>query len=248
MFRTVWLPISIVFSVLVLQSLAVAEEDKAFPIVEEWSIPAKAGYTTEFMIALKEHAIWRRDNGDPWHWEYYSSQTGREDAGVLVRSADHEYGDLDTYTDSEFSAKAAKHWDEVVAPYAGVGTRYLRFQTPATYWPDENYTYLLIMPVEAERNSLKDLTEAAIVLNGIIREAGIESAGGLEYTWSGGGHAFQYVEGKKDWASTSPGSPLAVETHAAIVEKLGEEETEATYEAAHAYHNSNMRIYKRLEW
>jgi len=106
----------------------------------------------------------------------------------------------------------------------------------------------LISPLDVEQDLREDLVKAAVVLNDIVREAGLESAGGLEYTWSCGRPAFQYVEGRKDWASTSPGSPLADEMYAVILEKLGEEKTKATYEAAHAYHNSNMKIYKRLEW
>lgn len=247
MFRATWLLMSAVLCVLALQSPSSAEEDTAFLVTEEWSIPAKPGYTSEFMNALRAHAVWRHDNGDPWVWEFYSSQTGREDAGVLMRSIDHKYADV-AYVHSEFNQKAGKHWEETVAPYAGVGTRYLRFQTNARYWPEGTYDYLLISQVDAEPDSASTLVKAAAILTGIVREAGLDVAFGLEYTWAGGGRAYQYVDGYKDWASTSPGSPLAAEQNRLIMEKLGEEEANATYEAAHYRHTSEMKIYKRLDW
>ena len=75
MFRNIWLTVSIVASMLALQGLAVAEEDDALPIVEEWSISAKVGSESAFMDALKAHVIWRRDNDDPWTWNLYTPQT-----------------------------------------------------------------------------------------------------------------------------------------------------------------------------
>lgn len=247
MFRTIWLPLLAVFCVSAPQSPAAAEEDSALLVTEEWSIPAKVGFSSEFMAALREHAIWRRDNGDPWTWEFYTSQAGREDAGVLLRSTNHKYADA-AYVHSEFNKKAGKHWEETVAPYAGVGTRHLRFQTPVRYWPDGTYDYLLVSQVDVESDSAATLMKAAATLTDIVREAGLEVVYGLEYTWAGGGPAYQYVEGYKDWASTSPGSPLATKQHKVIVEKLGEEEANATYEAAQMLHTPKMKIYKRLDW
>jgi hypothetical protein len=247
MIRILLLSICIAVSPLVLPGVAIAEEDQSFPMVEEWVISAKAGSEDEFMDALKAHATWRRDNGDPWTWNIYTPQTGRMDTGVLIRSTDHSYSDIATYGASEFNQKAVRHWDETVAPYTGVATRYLRFQTPVRYWPDENYDYLLISQIDSKPDSSASLIKAAAVLHDIVREAGLESVGGLEYTWAGGGPAYQYVDAYKDWESTSPGSPLATEMNKLIVEKLGEEKANTTYEAAHIYHTSEMRIYKRLE-
>lgn len=247
MLRTTWLLILTVFCVLAPQSPVAAEEDMALLVTEEWSIPAKVGYSSEFMDALREHAIWRRDNEDPWTWKFYSSQAGKEDAGVLMRSSDHEYADV-AYVHSEFNKKAGKHWEETVAPYAGVGTRYIRFQTPVRNWPEGSYDYLLISQIDVESDSATNLVKSAKILYDIVREAGLETVYGLEYTWAGGGPSYQYVEGYKDWASTSPGSPLAAEQNKVIVEKLGEEKANATYEAAKMFHTSKMKIYKRLDW
>ena len=129
MLRTTWLLLLAVLCVSAPQSPVAAEEDMALLVTEEWSIPAKVGYSSEFMDALREHAIWRRDNGDPWTWKFYSSQAGKEDAGVLMRSSDHEYADV-AYVHSEFNKKAGKHWEETVAPYAGVGTSTLGSKLP----------------------------------------------------------------------------------------------------------------------
>jgi len=248
MVRILLFSILISVSQLALQGVTMAEEDMSLPMVAEWVIPAKAGFQKEFMDALKAHVVWRRDNKDPWTWNLYTQQTGRTDAGVLARSSGHTYVDISTYSESEFGQKAARHWEETVAPYTDVSTRYLRFQTPMSYWPDETYDYLLILQVDAKPDGDATLLKAAKVLDDIVREAELKTAGGLEYTWSGGGPSYQYVEGYKDWASTSPGSPLATETNELIVEKLGEDKANATYMAAQILHNSSMKIYKRLAW
>lgn len=248
MIRISLLNILIAVSPLVLPGVAMAEEDKSQPMVEEWVVSAKVGSETEFMDALRSHVDWRRENKDPWNWNLYTPQTGKMDTRVLIRSTGHEYVNIASYGESEFSQKAARHWDETVAPYAGVSTRHLRFQTPVSYWPDETYDYLLILQVDAKPDANATLLKAAMELDDIVRGADLEAVGGLEYTWAGGGPAFQYVEGHKDWASTSPGSPLAVKISNLVIEKLGEERANATYEAAQILHNPSMQIYKRLDW
>jgi hypothetical protein len=240
--------ILIAVSPLALQSVVMAEEDKSQPMVEEWVISANVGAETEFMNALKTHVAWRRENKDPWNWNLYTPQTGEMNTRVLIRSTGHEYASIASYGESEFSQKAARHWNETVAPYADVATRYLRFQTPVSYWPDDTYDYLLVLQVDAKPDTNATLLKAAMLLHGIVREAELEAVGGLEYTWAGGGPAFQYVEGYSDWASTSPGSPLATRMNDLVVEKLGEEKANATYEAAQILHNPSLQIYKRLDW
>lgn len=250
MIRLLLLSILVAVAPLALQSVAMAEEDNSQPMVEEWVVSAKVGSETEFMDALKTHVEWRRENKDPWSWNLYTPQTGKMNTRVLIRSTAHEYLSIASYGESEFNQKAARHWNETVASYAGVSTRRLRFQTPVSYWPDETYDYLLILQVDAKPDASATLLEAAKELHDIARESELEGAGvgGLEYTWAGGGPAYQYVEGHKDWASTSPGSPLAFELSKLVIEKLGEDKADETYEAAQIWHNPSMQIYRRLDW
>lgn len=235
---------------LALHGSAVAEEDNTFPVVEEWIISAKAGSESEFMAALKTHVIWRREHHDPWAWDLYTPQTGRFDTRVLIRSGGHKYQEIGTYAESEFNQMAGQHWDKTVAPYSGVATRYLRFQTDAGYWPDGKYDYLLIWQVDRnpDAEGRRSMYTATKTLYDILREAGVEAVHGLEYTWAGGGPSFQHVEGYQDWASTSPASSLTTKSDNAIVAKLGREKADEMYQAAGLVSTASMTIYRRLDW
>lgn len=235
---------------LALNGPALAEEDSSFPVVEEWIISAKAGSESEFMAALKAHVIWRRENHDPWTWDLYGPETGRMDAGILIRSTGHKYSELGAYAESDFNQMAGRHWDETVAPYSGVATRYLRFQTDAGNWPDGKYDYLLIWHVDIDRSGgdRGAVYKATKELYDILREAGVEAVHGLEFTWAGGGAPFQHIDGYKDWASTSPGASLAKESDSAIAKKLGREKADEMYQAAGLFAPPSMKIYRRLAW
>lgn len=66
--------------------------------------------------AIREHAQWREQNGDPWTWEIYELATGENLGDFYIRSGGHSWADFDAYEQAEFSAAAFEHYAATMAP------------------------------------------------------------------------------------------------------------------------------------
>ena len=74
----------------------------------------KADMQTQFETALKQHAQWRKDNGDPWAWEVFQVINGQNMGDYIVISGGHKWSDFDDYND--FRPKGYQHFAANVAP------------------------------------------------------------------------------------------------------------------------------------
>ncbi len=80
-----------------------------------YMVTPKDGMSAQFESALREHAKWRADNGDPWSWGTYAPETGDAIGSVVIRSSEHTWADFDEY-DASFAMKGLVHWNATVAP------------------------------------------------------------------------------------------------------------------------------------
>ena len=58
-------------------------------------IEAKVGMAAGFETALKQHAEWRKEQGDPWSWFVWQVVNGENLGSFVIRSGDHAWGDFD---------------------------------------------------------------------------------------------------------------------------------------------------------
>jgi hypothetical protein len=95
-------------------STAVAQADTNI-LARTYTVKAKPGMSTQFEAALREHAQWRADNGDPWDWNVTMRETGEALGTYGIRSGGHSWADFDAY-DAGFGPQGLVHWNATVAP------------------------------------------------------------------------------------------------------------------------------------
>lgn len=106
-----WLaPIAAVFLVLgALQVQAQAKDktgEEPANVATTWILWAKPGPRADFEAAIKTHAAWRKQAGDPMHWKIYGPIAGDDLDHYVVRSGDHRWGDFDAESDWVKKAQA----------------------------------------------------------------------------------------------------------------------------------------------
>lgn len=73
----------------------------------------------DLAAAIREHAQWREQNGDPWTWGVYEVVNGRNLGDFVIRSGGHSWADFDAYEQGEFAEAAAAHYQATMAPAVG---------------------------------------------------------------------------------------------------------------------------------
>ena len=84
-------------------------------LAKVYFIKVKDGDSGAFQTALKQHAQWRMDNGDPWSWNVYQVVNGMNMGDFIIRSGGHSWADFDSYED--FNAKGSADFVKNVSPY-----------------------------------------------------------------------------------------------------------------------------------
>ena len=83
------------------------------------------GKAVAFEQALKTHAAWRMQAGDPWTWSVFNIITGEHAGSYLVGSWGHKWADLDAY-DAGFGAKGSARFDTDVGPLLASWTSWIQ--------------------------------------------------------------------------------------------------------------------------
>ncbi|GET33658.1 hypothetical protein PbJCM13498_25210 [Prolixibacter bellariivorans] len=84
-------------------------------LAKVYFIKVKNGESGAFQTALKQHAQWRMENGDPWSWNVYEVVNGKNMGDFIIRSGGHSWADFDSYQD--FNAKGSAEFGKNVSPY-----------------------------------------------------------------------------------------------------------------------------------
>ncbi|MEJ2058635.1 MAG: hypothetical protein P8X39_12445 [Desulfofustis sp.] len=119
-------------------------------LAKVYFIKVKDGDSGAFQTALKQHAQWRMENGDPWSWTVYEVVNGTNMGDFIIRSGGHSWADFDTYQD--FNEKGSAEFVKNVSPYiAEITSRITADDTTNVNWyPNDGevnliqvYTYKL---------------------------------------------------------------------------------------------------------
>ena len=97
-------------------------------------VEAKPGHEAQLETAIKEHAQWRKQAGDPWIWIVHQVVNGRNLGSFAIRSGDHSWADFDSY--EEFGSKGTTEWNKNVRPHVGsISSVITSVDTTNINWP-----------------------------------------------------------------------------------------------------------------
>jgi hypothetical protein len=100
-----------------------------------YHVKVKAGHGVEFAAALKEHAAWRKQAGDPWTWVVYQVANGKDLGHYLIRSGGHTWSEFDEYED--FLRKGGVEFNKTVGPHVkSVSNVITAVDTVNIDWPE----------------------------------------------------------------------------------------------------------------
>jgi hypothetical protein len=169
-----------------------------------------AGKTAAFEQALKTHAAWRKQAGDPWDWSVYQVMTGDHTGSYMVRSGGHTWADLDAY-DAGFGPKGSARFQANVAPLLASMTSWVTVSdTVHRHLPESADGYAIISLTTYHIKPGKgDQFDAAV---DAYAKAGAKGGTPGRYAWfntvnSGPGGTRGLAVFHKDWASFAPRQP-----------------------------------------
>ena len=103
-------------------------------LAKVYYVSVKPGHGADFESALKKHAEWRKQAGDPWTWYVYQVVNGQNLGDFVIRSGNHTWADLDNYED--FLAKGAVDFNKNVSPHiASISNAITSVDTASVNWP-----------------------------------------------------------------------------------------------------------------
>jgi hypothetical protein len=188
-----------------------------------WFTPAP-GKTAVFEQALKAHAAWRKQAGDPWSWEIYQVVNGDRLGTFVARSGGHAWADLDAY-DSGFGPRGSERFGADVAPHLSSETSLLTVvDTAHMILPDKPEGYAMVEMVVYHLKA--DQVQAFDRAIDQIHKAIVASKWPVHYAWempvNGGRGEDRYLAiFHPDWASFEPIQPSM---DAMLSEQLGKDE------------------------
>lgn len=86
-------------------------------IADRWVLWAKPGQEKQLEAAIKAHAAWRKQAGEPFAWLTYQPIAGTDLTYYVVRSDYHQWKDFDAEHAWAAKAGADEAYDRQVGPY-----------------------------------------------------------------------------------------------------------------------------------
>ena len=112
-------------------------------LAQEYMFKPKPGMGAALVTALRAHAEWRAENGDPWEWSTYEVAAGEDMGSILVRSDGHTWADWDAY-EASFALQGSTHFNATVGPLLESTTSSINMlDTTITRWPEDGGDFSL---------------------------------------------------------------------------------------------------------
>ncbi len=200
-------------------------------------LKVKSGHDVEFVAALKEHAEWRKQAGDPWTWYVYQIVNGKNLGDFVIRSSGHSWADLDSY--EEFLAKGAVEFNKNVGPQIkSISNAITAGDTTNFNWyPNSNDVNLIsVTTYHLKPGQGRAFTQAVNKYHTAIKENNRETYYAFAWTVNGGpGPRVTLVLPYKNWAEMQgPDESL----RAFMVRILGSEEAQQLSDEFNSTYNS----------
>ena len=206
-------------------------------------LEAKSGVGAGLETALKQHAEWRKAQGDPWTWSVMQVVNGENLGSYVIRSGSHTWGDFDAY-DTGFGPKADVHFNATVAPLIeSASSAITSVDTTNVNWHPNNDAVNLISVTTFHLKSGKGqaFTEAVNKFHTAIVEHNYPAYHAFEWNVNGAlGQAVSLILPYENWAAMAgPEEPLFV----FLARVLGQEELQKLGEAFDStYHKEESMV------
>jgi hypothetical protein len=145
------------------------QAEKAEPgnIADTWIIWPQDGHEKEFEAALKNHAAWRKQNGETFVWQIYQPIVGDDLTYYVIRSGDHHWKDFDGNREWGRNAKAGDEFERSVGPHVAKVEHYFdETQAQFSHWaPSEDYRYFGVSELQLKPGMYGQMTEALTKLH-----------------------------------------------------------------------------------
>ncbi len=206
-------------------------------------VTATPGHGAQLETAIKEHAQWRKQSGDPWTWMVYQIVSGEHLGDFVIRSGDHSWADFDAY-DAGFGTKGGAHWEEHVMPHVASITGTINVvDTTNVRWPEDQskINLLAVYTYHLKPGKEQAFTQAVGKIHKAIVEHKYPTYYGFDWTAIGpGGQTVSLVLPFENWAAMQgPEEELG----AFLVRAMGQEEAMKTFEQFDStYHASESMV------
>lgn len=207
---------------------------------------AKTGMQAGLETALKQHAEWRKEQGDPWTWSVMQVVNGENLGRFIARSGGHGWGDFDAY-DMGFDQQANVHFNATVAPLLeSTSSAITSVDTTNINWHPNNDAVNLISVTTFHLKPGKGqaFTEAVNKFHTAIVEHNHPTHYAFEWNVNGvNGQAVSLILPYENWAAMAgPEEPLFV----FLARVLGQEELQKLGEAFDStYHKEESFVVLR---
>ena len=232
-------------AILGLMTAGASLADDAPTLAKMWKITPKPGMSDALKSALKVHAAFRTENGDPWSWNMYQLVTGEMDGSWYIRSFPHTWADMDAYRDSDFTKKALTHWNATVDQFvADYGSSISRYVPELSNWPEAaTYTYYWVYTYHIRPGRTQAFKAAAQAITDVLKEAKYNDIWAFTEGLTGDSQTFSLVLGEDNYAGfAGPGSTA----YQAVAAAKGEDAAKAMWAAfAENCKRIESQIYRR---
>ncbi len=140
----------------------VGAADKPEAVASTWVIWFKPGHDADFEAAIKAHAAWRKQAGDPMRWRMYTPVVGEDLDYIVIRSEGHQWADFDAEESWGRKADSGKAFnDQVGAHVAKVAHYFGADDKENSFWTDnKNYRYYGVSRVRFRPGAESDFFDA----------------------------------------------------------------------------------------
>ncbi len=194
----------VLFAMLVLGLVGQEAQAQMNNLARIYFVEAMPGHGMQLEAAIKDHAQWRKQQGDPWTWMVMQVANGNNLGGFVIRSGEHSWADFDAY-DASFGAKGGAHWEENVMPHvASVSSAITRVDTTNVHWPENpnDVNLISVISFSLKPGQEQAFTEAVSKIHNVIMEHGYPTHYAFEWTLNGpAGREVSLVLPFKDWSA-----------------------------------------------
>lgn len=217
-------------AVLALLFLFVPQRAQAQDIAQAYEFMPRSDAGAAFESALRQHAEWRAENGDPWSWNLYEVVQGKHLGMIIARSSGHSWSDLDAYHEG-FGPRGGQHFGATVAPLIKhTSSEIAKTDTAHSRIPEnmEGYELFSVTTYYLKPGHQQDFMEAFDRFHQAAMDAEWEGYYVLETSEYGSkGPKVYLVTFHQNWADFQEPTTTVMEL---LQNAYGEEETQALFE------------------
>lgn len=216
-------------------------------LVQAYEVTPRSDAGAAFESALRQHAEWREQNGDPWSWNVYQVVQGKHLGTYYARSSGHEWADLDAYYQG-FEQEAGPHFEATVGPLVKKTSASI-WQTDTTHTrlPEEMTEGMLVSVTiyHLKAGKQQDFMEAFGQFHEAAMDADYDLYYVVEQPMNGiGGPQVEVAVLHENWADFEQPTTTVQEL---LTEAYGEEETQSLFQkfSGSFHHYENMVVAHR---